>query len=283
MKPVVFQNIGEAYAVGQRFLAAGLYDNSQMANLPAIFLQGLYWEIESIPGYAALNSILPGRDAVLMLLTLDGDEPRQIVNKRRGVSRLGRGVYRKFLDELREHQKYVFREFGFLRLTALIRADNRASRHLARLMGYSLEGVKRHGFQLGRDTVDLCMYSILREEVLHGRHHQPDERTLHTDGAGSRLSVHGQSVVSADRPVGAASAAVRGRDADMERSGGGVESQPLREQPAGVLESEESSERTRRWLQSKRNGDVEPVGELRFLRDGRIPGRAWQTGPWLRD
>lgn len=280
MKPVVFQTIGEAYALGQKFLSAGLYDNYQIANLPVVFVQGIYWEIETIKGYLALNAVLPGRDASVTLLTLDGIHPRKTEGE---VNRLSKGTYRKFLDELLEHQRFLFREYGFLRLTALIRTDNRASRLLARRMGYSLEGIKRKGFQLGKDNIDLCLYSILREEVLHGRHYQPDERTLHTDGAGSRLSVHGQSVVSADRPVGAAAAAVRGRDADMERSGGGVESQPLREQPAGVLESEESNERTRRGLQSKRNGDVEPVGELRFLRDGRIPGWAWQTGPWLRD
>ena len=39
MKPVVFQTIGEAYALGQKFLSAGLYDNYQIANLPVVFVQ----------------------------------------------------------------------------------------------------------------------------------------------------------------------------------------------------------------------------------------------------
>lgn len=282
MKPVVFQTIGEAYALGQRFLAAGLYDNFQIANLPNVFLQGMYWEIESVRGFLALNAIIPCRDASVTILTLDGIHPRKQAGE---VARLDKGVYRRFLDELKEHQRWLFREFGFLRLTSLIRTDNHPSRVLAGRMGYTLEGVKRCGFQLGRDNYDLCMYSILREEVLHGRHSEFDRRLLRPDRTGSLAGVHGQPLHHADDPVvQPVPAAVRGRESVVQRADRAERAESLREQPAGVLEHEESDHGSGNGrIQSKWNGKLEPVGELRFIGNGRIPGRSWQTGPWLRD
>lgn len=152
MKLIQFQKIGEAYELGRKLLAAGLYDNVAIANLQSHFLSGMYWEIETVKGYFALYNIVPGRDATITILLCE--RPK--------------GKYREFLNELEAFKKTLFEDFGFLRLSAWVDEKNKASQLLCRRMGFTREGLVRHGGQTGPQIKDMIIFGLLREEALHG-------------------------------------------------------------------------------------------------------------------
>lgn len=164
MKPIIFHNMAEMQALAKAFLDAGVFDDFAVSNLPGFFTNGMYWEIESIPGFVSLNGVIPGRDATLYIVTLDGLNARE----RSNGHRLEKGQYRRFLTELTKWGEGVFRDFGLLRLTAVCRWSNKPSRILLHRLGFEEEGVIRDGSRVRGIVDDLLTFGILREEVLHG-------------------------------------------------------------------------------------------------------------------
>jgi len=164
MKPIIFYSAAQMHDLANRFLQAGVYDDWSVQNMQSFFLTGMFYEIDTIPGFVALHGVVPGRDATLYIVTYDGDAPRSQYTGRR----LPPGIYNAFLSELRLFGEMLFREFGLQRLTAVCRTDNRPSSLLLRKLGFKQEGIIRHASRVHGRLGDLYTFGILREEVIHG-------------------------------------------------------------------------------------------------------------------
>src|SRR3990167_38562 len=112
---------------------------------------GLFWVIDDFIGVYYLTEIMD-HDALMHYSFFDGS-------------------FKGRVDLTKEMIQYVFKRFGFVRLTGICPVRAVPALAFAKKLGLSEEGRKRKAVMYKGEWNDVIMFGILREEALDGREH----------------------------------------------------------------------------------------------------------------